>query len=194
MPDPAAEDPHRNLFKPPFTACWPQVTEVVPLPSPAIPGPISIRPTSRPSIYPAEKLMAEKRTTTPALTTHVITVGLLTDKDSFSRDRRLFLDAAWFPAPLGELDRRFLGAGAASEGYEDPEMVCFFGTGPAVVLCAAAGASSSLLSIADSGTNRKEDGCCLGSGDNCWDSDLGKPRAAAAQESKVERLARRAAS
>lgn len=169
MPDPAAEDPHRNRLRLPFTACWPQVADVVPLPSPAIPGPISIRPTSQPSIYPAEKLMAEKRTTTPALTTHVMTVGLFTDKDSLSIDRRLFREAAWFPAPLGELDRRFLELGTASERYEGPDMGCFLGTGPAAFLSTAAGeVSSSPLSIADSGTNRKEDACCLGgSADNC---------------------------
>ena len=116
IPDPAPEEPHRNRFKPPFTACWPHVPDAPPPVIPASPtgDPISILPTSRPSIYPAEKLMAEKSTTTPALRTHVMTVGLFADVESIMVPRRVFLEADGCPElrSLGELDRRFLGAGA----------------------------------------------------------------------------------
>lgn len=54
--------------------------------------------------------MAEKSTTTPALITHVIMVGLPVDKDSAMPVRRLFLAAEGCPElrSLDELDRRLV--------------------------------------------------------------------------------------
>jgi hypothetical protein len=54
--------------------------------------------------------MAEKSTTTPALITHVIMVGLPVDMDSAIPARRLFFAAEGCPVfrSLDELDRRFV--------------------------------------------------------------------------------------
>jgi hypothetical protein len=54
-------------------------------------------------MYPAEKLIAEKRTTTPALITHVMTVGLTGAVESDRLARRLFFATL---RSLGEADRR----------------------------------------------------------------------------------------
>lgn len=78
IPEPDVPVPQRKRFRPPLTASCPHRAEALPeekLPS-TIPGLASSLPTSRPRTYPAEKLMAEKRTTTPALMTQVIIVGL----------------------------------------------------------------------------------------------------------------------
>lgn len=53
-------------------------------------------------MYPAEKLMAENSTTTPALITQVM-MGLTVAVESDMLARRLFLDVA---RSLGETDRR----------------------------------------------------------------------------------------
>lgn len=105
LAEPAAADPQRSFRSPPRTASWPHPTEGrgVETPSPTIPS--SARPTSRPIIYPAEKLIAENRTTTPALMTHVMTVGLMAVVGSVILTRRLFFEAT--PRSLGELERRF---------------------------------------------------------------------------------------
>lgn len=184
IPDPVPDEPHR--LRPPFTACWPHAAELPP-PSAPIPVLISIFPTSRPSMYPAEKLMAEKTTTTPALRTHVMTVGLFVAAVSYNVPRRFFLEADGCP----ELDRRFLGAGVVGTGLGSG---CL--RGPAVMFVSA-GSSSSLSPspiATDSGTSRNEDGCCREGPAGCCGSDFGRPRAAAAQDNNVERLARRAAS
>ena len=98
---------------------------------------------------------------------------------------------------LGELDRRFLEAGLSWAKYEGPEELgCFRDEGLADTF-SAGGLSSSLSPpiATDSGTSRNEDGCSLeGLADDCCGSGFGRPRAAAAQDSSVERLARRAAS
>lgn len=61
-------------------------------------------PDSLPKTYPAEKLIAEKSTTTPALRTQVITA----EDGSVLPDRRLFLAAEWLePRSFEALDRRF---------------------------------------------------------------------------------------
>lgn len=123
MPDAPDPVPQRNRFKPPLTASWPQPADTLPPRVSAPPSPmtdptpvlVSSLPTSRPSTYPAEKLMAEKSTTTPALMTHVIMVGLPVDMDSAIPARRLFFAAD--VRSLDELDRRLVlgvqGVGSA---------------------------------------------------------------------------------
>lgn len=101
----AAAVPQRKRRSPPRTASCPQAAdERAPgtLPSPIMPA--STRPTSRPSMYPAEKLIAENRTTTPALITHVMIVGLTGPVESDILARRLFLGVA--VRSLGDIDRR----------------------------------------------------------------------------------------
>lgn len=141
--------------------------------------------------------MAENKTTTPALITQVMTVGLAVEASAMLA-RRPFFAEEWLRS-LDGLDRRFArGADWTSRG----EYAAGCGVGPCrgvrVGTVASAPTASSLTSppiATDSGTKRKEDGwpreglACEGGG-----SDLGRPRAAAAQESKVDRLARRAAS
>lgn len=63
-------------------------------------------------MYPAEKLMAEHKTTTPALMTQVIIVGLTGVVDSIMLERRLFFEGTL--RSFGELDRRFALARAGS--------------------------------------------------------------------------------
>jgi hypothetical protein len=113
-------------------------------------------PTSRPSTYPAEKLMAEKSTTTPALMTQVITA----DDVSELPDRRLFLVDEWLdPRSLDALDRRFTLVEEASRGGWGET-----GWGGCLGTCASDRVSSSLASApiaTDSDTNLKEDGCAL---------------------------------
>jgi hypothetical protein len=64
-------------------------------------------------MYPAEKLIAENKTTTPALMTQVMIVGLTGVVESASVARRLFFAAL---RSLGELDRRFALATAGLDG------------------------------------------------------------------------------
>src|ERR1700744_6352650 len=106
LADPAAAVPQRSRFRPPRTASWPHAADDDRAPgtppSPMIPT--SAPPSPRPIMWPAEKLMAENRTTTPALITHVMIVGLTAVAESVMLARRLFFDAA--PRSLGEVDRR----------------------------------------------------------------------------------------
>ena len=110
---PAAAEPQRSFRSPPLTASCPQLVEGrgPGTPSPIIPT--SVRPTSRPSIYPAEKLIAENSTTTPALMTHVMMVGLTGVVESVMLGRRLFFADAL--RSLGELDRRLALAAAGPD-------------------------------------------------------------------------------
>lgn len=64
-------------------------------------------------MYPAEKLIAENRTTTPALMTHVMIVGLTVIVESVMLTRRLFFEAE--PRSLGELERRFILVAVGSD-------------------------------------------------------------------------------
>lgn len=159
--------------------------------------PTSVRPTSRPSMYPAEKLIAENSTTTPALMTQVIIVGLTGVAESAMLARRLFFETTL--RSLGELDRRFAFAAAgpdATVGARRCLGAPAEGTGSGY--CGAEVSSLSLSSpmATDSPTSRKEAGRAPLVGAACggWLSCFGNPRAAAAHESRVDRLARRAAS
>ena len=136
--------------------------------------------------YPAEKLIALKSTTTPALTTHVIMVGLtisskVPDLRGFFITRRSF-EVEAFRLPLSWVD-----VAGRLLFEEDPESRRAVTRVPWVF--------SSPMTM-DSGTIRS----VLGSG--LFDvpapfvavSRFGRPLAAAAQESNVERLALNAAS
>jgi hypothetical protein len=201
LADPAAADPQRSFRSPPRTASWPHPTEGrgPGTPSPIIPT--STRPTSRPIIYPAEKLIAENRTTTPALMTHVMIVGLTVVAGSVMLTRRLFFEAV--PRSLGELERRFALAAAGSDDTAGA-LTCLCGApidGPDSGYRGEGEVSSSLLSspiATEAPTSRNEAGWsppegAAGVGDGRL-SFFGRPLAAAAHERSVDRLARRAAS
>lgn len=161
---PAAAVPQRKRLSPPRTASCPQAADDRAPGTPPSPiMPISVRPTSRPSMYPAEKLIAENRTTTPALMTHVMVVGLTGPLESARLARRLFLDAA--ARSLGELDRRLaLVTGGPPDGATGARG-CLRRGGPPEGLVSVyrgdAGPSSPLSSpmAMDSPTRRKDDGC-----------------------------------
>lgn len=190
--------PQRSLLKLPRTASCPQAAEdraPGTFPSPIMP--ISARPTSRPSIYPAEKLMAEKRTTTPALMTHVMTVGLTGAVESDRLARRLFFAT---PRSFGEADRRFIldtdgpdGAAACMRRGGPTEGLVSIHRGedgPSLPLSSSPIATDSPTSLKDAGAAAAPGGPVCRRGE----SVLGSPRAAAAHDKRVERLARRAAS
>jgi hypothetical protein len=65
-------------------------------------------------MYPAEKLIAENSTTTPALMTHVMIVGLTGVVESIMLARRLFFETAL--RSFDGLDRRFALATTGPDG------------------------------------------------------------------------------
>lgn len=172
--------PHLNFLKPrptsfEHTTPWFPVAEAA-----------SMRPTSRPTTYPAEKLIALNRTTTPALTTQVINVGEMFKSSIlafcfFRASRRLReVDAFRLPfslleAPLDPLAERLRALGRGGSGVSP--MTTDSGTIRKVL-------GSTLFAGAAAGRGGSTGAC----------SRLGRPRAAAAHERRVERLARRAAS
>lgn len=140
--------------------------------------------------------MAENRTTTPALMTHVMTVGLTCAVESDILARRLFFATL---RSFGEADRRFV----LDTGGLDGAAACLRRGAPAEGLASIHrgedGPSSALSSspiATDSPTSLKDAGGAALEGPVCrrGESDLGSPRAAAAHDKRVERLARRAAS
>lgn len=145
--------------------------------------------------------MAEKSTTTPALITHVITVGLTGVVDSATLTRRPFLDEPL--RSFGEIDLR-LALAIGGPGVATGDRVCLLRGGHTNGLVSVSRVeepSSSPLSspiATDSPTSRKAAGCVGAGADGAdgigWASDFGRPRAAAAHERRVDRLARSAAS
>ena len=110
-------------------------------------------------MYPAEKLIAEIKTTTPALMTQVIIVGLTGAVESETLTRRLFLDAAL--RSFGETDRRLTLLGGTDGATE--ERGCLRRGGPTEGLVSVYrledGSSPLSSPIAmDSPTSRNEDG------------------------------------
>lgn len=100
-------------------------------------------PTSFPKAYPAVKEIAEKRTRTPAPTTHVVNVGLTLIISSLCKlyaDRFLFLRSR-----TGDLDFRFDGREGEELGELDEDRL--------PLEC------SSIWVRADSGTMRRTFGC-----------------------------------
>lgn len=85
-----------RLINPSRTASRPQLADAPALasgPGPEPSRPASARPTSRPSTYPAEKLITVTTAMTPALTTQVMSVGASADTESDMPARRVFFDA-----------------------------------------------------------------------------------------------------
>ena len=158
--------------------------------------PASALPISLPYTYPAEKLMALNRTTTLALTTHIINVGLTSSKlvGVVEATLRIFLAALRSLLLLRGLDAVDVEVAVAlrlplSTTAGEPRLLD--GTTPVET------ASDAPIAM-DSGTMRNVlvsmrfefgDRCCV----SCL-VDFGTRRAAAAHESRVERLARSAAS
>jgi len=132
--------------------------------------------------------MALKRTTTPALTTQVISVGEMVKSSTLarcffrtsrlSRDDDLRLPLPWIKGEAGEFDDvadelRRSGGGLA--GLDVPGR-----------------ADSGIMRMEEGSTRLLGPACAQGCDNVC--SRFGRPRAAAAHERRVERLARRAAS
>lgn len=171
-----------------------------PLKSAGIIPPASRRPTSRPQTNPAEKLIAEKRITTPADTIQVISVGeiALSSKEPGLRvedEPRDFFDWRSLEDSRTALRLEVALTDAGGLGpLDDDEVVGSIG-----LLDGKGGGVESSPSNADSGIIRNVVGSTASPAGRRGvvldaESRFGRPRAAAAHESNVERLARSAAS
>jgi len=143
--------------------------------------------------------MAENKTTTPALITHVITDGLTVATESEKGPCLDFFDAdGWYDRSLEELAGR-LGLPGDEEdlplGWREERSETETPVGGRGVPGDLSISLHSFPIATDSGTKRKLVGSATDGAVMVGEpSFLGSPRAAAAQERRVERLARRAAS